>query len=42
MINIGSADIVINGTEDGERTISSPVIPKVNKSKLPPGLRVII
>jgi response regulator of citrate/malate metabolism len=35
MINIGSADIVINGTEDGERTISSPVIPKVNKSKLP-------
>ncbi|KAL7514427.1 hypothetical protein ACHAXN_011646 [Cyclotella atomus] len=37
MISIGSADIIIHGTEDGDRTISSPVrsIPNVSKSILP-------
>lgn len=37
MINIGSADIIIHGNEDGERAIASAVIskPKANKSRLP-------
>ena len=37
MISLGTADIIIRGTEDGERAITSPVafMPKSNKSKLP-------
>ena len=37
MINLGTADIIIHGTEDGERAITSAVVcmPKANKPKLP-------